>query len=197
MQLVLNPSESPLRIVPPAPVTVDEFMRISSDNGDLRWELEPNGDLTVMTPTGGGTGFRNVIILSALGIWAQVDATGFAFDSSTACLLADGAIRSPDAAWISAQRWTPPPVDDSSPAPCPDFVIELRSSTDRLKTLRTKMENWIGNGAQLAWLIDPQRKAVEIYRPGQTPEIQEGHTAAYGEDPVGGFILELARIWGT
>jgi Uma2 family endonuclease len=197
MQLVLSPSESPLRIVPPDPVTVEEFLRISSENGDLRWELEPNGDMIVMTPTGGGTGFRSLAIASALFQWASADGTGFALDSSTACLLADGAVRSPDAAWISAQRWTPPPADDSAPAPCPDFVIELRSSTDRLKTLRAKMETWIANGAQLAWLVDPQRKAVEIYRPGSAPEIQEAHTAAYGEGPVGGFILELARIWGT
>ena len=196
MQLVLQPSESPLRIVPPEPVSVDEFMRISSENGDLRWELEPNGDLTVMTPTGGGTGFRSLAIASALFQWSAIDGTGFALDSSTACLLPDGAVRSPDAAWISRERWTPPPPDDSAPAPCPDFVIELRSGSDSLKTLRAKMHAWIANGVQLAWLVDPRRKTVEIYHPGREPELQEGHTAAYGEAPVGGFILELGRIWG-
>lgn len=79
---------------------------------------------------------------------------------------------------------------------CPEFVIELRSPSDRLATLQEKMQAWIANGAELAWLIDPQRKAVEIYRPGRAPEVQEGYTAVYGEGPVGGFVLELARIWG-
>jgi Uma2 family endonuclease len=196
MQLVLSPSESPLRIVPPDPVTVEEFMRISAENGDLRWELEPNGDMIVMTPVRGSGGYLNSRIIGSLASWAEEDGTGFALDSSTACLLLDGAVRSPDAGWISAGRWTPPPPGDNSLVPCPDFVIELRSSTDRLKTLRDKMETWIANGAQLAWMIDPQRKAVEIYRPGSAPEIQEAHTAAYGEGAVGGFILELGRIWG-
>jgi Uma2 family endonuclease len=78
---------------------------------------------------------------------------------------------------------------------CPDFVIELRSKSDRLAALQKKMQVWIANGAELAWLIDPQRKAVEIYRPGGPVEVQEGLTAVYGEAPVGGFILELARLW--
>ena len=79
--------------------------------------------------------------------------------------------------------------------PFPDFVIEFRSKSDRLKPAQAKMLSWISNGVQLAWLVDPLRKVVEIYRPGQTVEVQEGHTAVYGEGSVGGFELELARIW--
>lgn len=79
---------------------------------------------------------------------------------------------------------------------CPDFVIELRSASDRLQSGRAKMQSWIANGCQLAWLVDPERKVVEVYRLGRKPEILEGVSAVYGEGPVGGFVLELARIWG-
>jgi Uma2 family endonuclease len=74
-------------------------------------------------------------------------------------------------------------------------VIEFRSKSDRLKAAQAKMLSWIGNGVQLASLVDPHRKVNEIYRPGQAVEVQEGHTAVYGEGPVGGFVLELGRIW--
>jgi Uma2 family endonuclease len=117
-------------------------------------------------------------------------------DSSTGFQLPDSAVRSPDAAWISARRWTPPSIHDDAPVPYPDFVIEVRSKNDRLKAAQAKMQEWIANGVALAWLVDPHRKAVEIYRPGQAVELQEGHTAVYGEGPVGGFVLELGRIWG-
>jgi len=78
---------------------------------------------------------------------------------------------------------------------CPDFIIELRSPTDSLPELQAKMRIWIANGAQLAWLIDPTRRAVEIYRPGRGPELVESASCVEGEGPVAGFVLDLARIW--
>jgi Uma2 family endonuclease len=79
---------------------------------------------------------------------------------------------------------------------CPEFVIELRSESDRLIPLQEKMRMWLANGAELAWLVDPSRKVVEIYRTGREAEVLEGHSAVYGEGPVAGFVLELGRIWG-
>ena len=78
----------------------------------------------------------------------------------------------------------------------PEFVVEVRSPRDRLAAQRRKMERWLNYGAELAWLIDPRRKVVEIYRPGREPELVEGAGAVYGEGPVAGFVLELWRIWG-
>jgi Uma2 family endonuclease len=78
---------------------------------------------------------------------------------------------------------------------CPDFVVELRSHTDRLPVLRAKMQEWIDNGARLAWLIDPEREAVEIYRPGQAPDVRTGIESIAGEGPVEGFVLDLRRVW--
>jgi len=196
MNIALDQLGSPLRITPPEPLSVEQFFQFSSDNGDLRMEREPNGDLIIMTPAFGGTGFRGAQIGLALGRWAEEDKRGYALDSSAGCLLPDGSIRSADAAWILGSRWSPPSIENDAPVPCPDFVIELRSKTDRLAPLQKKMQAWIANGAQLGWLIDPHRKTVEIYRPGMAAEEQEGHSAVYGETPVGGFVLELGKIWG-
>ena len=155
-----------------------------------------SGDVLIMSPTHGGTGRRNAFITRMLGNWAEVDGRGSVLDSSAGCALPDGSILSPDAGWISLARWMPPSPDlPDEPAPCPNFVIELRSSSDRLPPLREKMQAWIDNGCELAWLIDPTRKAVEIYRPDQQPEVQEGHTSVYGEGPVAGFVLEFGRVW--
>jgi Uma2 family endonuclease len=78
---------------------------------------------------------------------------------------------------------------------CPDFVIELKSQSNRLPTLRDKMREYIENGAQLGWLIDPERRAVEIFRPGLEPEVREDIMSIEGEDPVAGFVLNLDLIW--
>jgi Uma2 family endonuclease len=195
MNVALEQLESPVRMVPSEPMSVASFWEFCAENPDVLCELEPNGDLIVMTPTLGGSGFHTSYINRMLGNWAEDDGRGFVVDSNTGCQLPDGSIRMPDAAWIAATRWTPPSIHDDAPPPCPDFVIELRSKTDRLPPLRKKMEAWMANGCELAWLIDPRRKVVEIYRSGKAMEEQEGHSAVYGEGPVAGFVLELGRIW--
>ena len=78
---------------------------------------------------------------------------------------------------------------------CPDFVIELRSQSDRLPVLQAKMAEWIDKGAQLAWLIDPDRRAVEIYRPSRDAETLIDAQSVEGEGPVAGFTLSLGRVW--
>jgi Uma2 family endonuclease len=177
-------------------MSVEEFWRFSADNGDLLCELGPNGDLIVMSPTLGGAGFRNSQVIHMLAGWAEEDGRGFVLESNTGCQLPDGSVRLPDAAWIRAERWTPPSIEEDAPVPCPDFVIELRSKTDRLPPLQAKMRAWIANGCELAWLVDPRRKVVEIYRPGRDVEVLEGASAVAGEGPVEGFVLELGKVWG-
>jgi Uma2 family endonuclease len=197
MQLELPQFETSLRIVPSEPVSVEQFWQMGFANRDLRLEREPNGDILVMTPTMGATGFWNSYIISSLFQWAERDGRGYALDSSAGFTLPDSSVRSPDAAWISRERWTPGGKDHYAALLCPDFIIELRSKSDRLGTLQQKMQTWIDNGVELAWLIDPERKIVEVYRRGSArADILEGVTAVYGESPVGGFILELSRIWG-
>jgi Uma2 family endonuclease len=187
---------SPLvRILQPETVSLEEFWSIALGNPDLRMEREPNGDVTLMSPANGAASLFSSIAFGKLFAWAETDGTGYALDSSAGCQLPDGAVRSPDASWIAASRWTPQPITDDAPVPCPDFVIEVRSGSDRLKPAQEKMQAWIANGCQLAWLIDPVRKVVEIYRTNREPEALEQPATVSGEGPVAGFVLDLGRIW--
>lgn len=142
-------------------------------------------------------GARNQEIGAQLCNWAVRDKRGLTFDSSTGWVLPNGARRSPDAAWVFKSR-----VRELDPAAlqrfwrlCPDFVIELRSQSDRIGTLRSKMKEWIANGAQLGWLVDPENRAVEIYRPGTEAEVLSDPVEVRGEGPVEGFVLEVAPVW--
>jgi Uma2 family endonuclease len=176
----------------------EELLRFCAANDELRIERDSNGELIVMSPTGSGTGSTNSELNLQLALWARETNSGAVFDSSAGFTLPDGSMRSPDSAWISWPRWNALTENErQSFAPiCPEFVIELRSRTDSLPALQAPMQMWIANGAELAWLIDPSRKTVEIYRRGRPAEEQEGHSAVYGEGPVDGFVLELGRIWG-
>jgi Uma2 family endonuclease len=198
MNLVLDQLEMTARIEPSKPMSVEEFWRYSAEYPDLRMELEPNGDVIVMTPTKPKTGFRGSFITGALAAWAEKDGRGYAFDSSTGFTLPDGSVRSPDAAWVPKERWSPlDDEDDYLEVFCPDFIIELRSKSDRLPAAQRKMTAWIANGVKLAWLIDPQRRVVEVYRAGETQaQTVENPAEVEGEEPVRGFVLRLERIWG-
>ncbi|MEL6320440.1 MAG: Uma2 family endonuclease [Cyanobacteria bacterium J06626_14] len=122
-------------------LTHEQFEQIARDNPDVRVELTAYGELELMPPTGGNTGRRNSDLTTDITIWNRQSKLGFVFDSSTTFRLPNGAERSPDVAWVSAQKWNALTLDeqDSFPPLCPDFVIELRPKTDSLKKLQTKI----------------------------------------------------------
>ena len=196
MQINLDSLPLPALLTREPGFTPEEFWEISSASSDVRLERLANGDILIMTPTKRNTGSKSAYILRILGNWADKDGNGEYFDSSTGFQLLDGSILSPDACWVAFDRLKAAEADGKELPLAPDFLIELRSESDRLRPAREKMQSWMSNGVQLAWLVDPHRKAVEIYRPNHQPEIQEGQSAVYGEGPVGGFVLELGRIWG-
>ncbi|ESA34693.1 hypothetical protein N836_14840 [Leptolyngbya sp. Heron Island J] len=178
-------------------VTREQFAALVAANRDLRLERTATGHLIVNPPTGGEIGHRNLSITGQLSVWFEAnDTLGKAFDSSTGFALPNGANRSPDASWVRKERWealTPEQREGFVPL-CPDFVVELRSKTDSLKDLREKMQEYMENGSQLGWLIDPKNKRVEIYRPGQVVEILENPRKLSGEKILPGFVLTLKRI---
>jgi Uma2 family endonuclease len=178
-------------------LTAAQFEHLCRDNRDLRLELTSNGELIVMPPTGSKTGQRNANLTRQLTIWVEKDGTGVAFDSSTGFTLPDGAILSPDASWIRRGRWdalTEEEQEGFAPL-CPDFVVELRSRGNALKPLQDKMQEYIRNGAQLAWLIDPLERRVHIYRPGQAVELLTDSATVSADPILQGFLLQLAEIW--
>jgi len=178
-------------------LTAAQFEQLCSDNRDLRLELTSKGELIVMPPTGSKTGHRNFSLTTQLGGWVRKDGTGVAFDSSTGFTLPDGAIVSPDASWIRRERWealTQEEQEGFAPL-CPDFVIELRSHSDSLSRLQRKMQEYIENGAHLAWLINPLKRQVYIYRPDHDVEVLADPETVSGEPLLRGFLLNLPELW--
>ena len=198
MNVALPEIDQPVRLRFERPMTDEELMRFCAANEMVRVERDANGELILMSPSGSGTGRTNSELIYQLAAWARETNSGATFDSNAGFTLPDGSMRSPDAAWIAWPRWNALSKQEQEGfAPiCPEFVIELRSPSDSLSELQAKMRLWVANGAAVAWLVDPSRKAVEIYRPGREVEVLEGGSAVYGEGPVGGFVLELGRIWG-
>jgi Uma2 family endonuclease len=178
-------------------LTGEQFEKLASNNPDFRLELTADGELIIMPPTGSRTGLRNARITEALSTWARNDGTGLCFDSSTGFALPNGARRSPDASWIKRERWaTLSESEQEGFAPiCPDFVLELRSTTDALRTLQEKMVEYIENGASLAWLIDAVNRNVHVYRPDATVEILQDPELVSGEPELHGFMLDVSELW--
>lgn len=197
MDLVLTEAALPLRLRFETPLSDEDLIRFSGDNDLLRIEREPNGELTVMSPVGFEGGGLEGDVLFELMTWARRDGRGKVFGPNAGVTLSDTSVRAADAAWLSLARWNALPVEQRQGyAPvCPEFVIEFRSKSDRLPPLRAKMEQWIGNGAELAWLMDPLEKTVTIYHPNESPEHHHNPSSVQGTGPVRGFELIMDRIW--
>lgn len=180
-------------------LTDEQFYHLAVSQPDgIKLERTPNGEIIVVTPHGAETSNRNARLIAQLVVWAdQNEDLGLAFDSDTEFKLPNGGNRSPDAAWVSRERWVT--LSDRErrafPPICPDFVIELRSPTDRLKPLQDKMQEYLDSGLRLGWLINQQDKLVEIYRQGRAKEVLQQPQTLSGEDVLPGFVLQLGKIW--
>lgn len=174
-----------------------EFFEFCQRNRDWRIERTAAGDVVIMPPTGGKTGRRNFRLIGFFSIWVEADGSGIGFDSSTGFTLPNGAERSPDLAWVRRTRWEALPDEEREEFPplCPDFVVELRSRSDSLSSLQAKMQEYIDNGAQLGWLIDPQNKAVYVYRPNMLVERLDHPTSLSGDPLLPGFVFPVGTLW--
>lgn len=176
----------------------DDFFEFCQANRDWRFERTKKGEVMIMPPTGGDTGGRNFELAVSFGVWSRADATGKSFDSSTGFKLPDGADRSPDLAWVKLERWQALTDEQRRKFPplCPDFVVEIRSATDSLAKLKEKVREYMDNGAQLGWLIDPLERKVYIYRPQTAVECLDDPERVSGEPLLSGFTLEMHEVWG-
>lgn len=183
-------------IGPTADVMLARFDEFVDQNRHLNLEQDCSGDIIIMPPTGAEGSSSNSEIARQLGNWA-ISSGGRVFDSSALFIFPSGAKRSPDAAWIQSDRWESLTADDRKKFPhiAPDFVIELRSETDRLSTLQEKMNEHIENGVRLAWLIDPMSKKVHVYQIGEHPVVLENPKSVSGGSVLAGFTLDLARLF--
>jgi Uma2 family endonuclease len=187
----------PARLRLERPMTDNELFKFCARNELLQVERDANGDLILMWPTGLEGGGADLEIGTDLTIWARKDGRGKSFGSNAGFTLPDGSMRSPDAAWLSWERWNAlaPKERERFGHVTPEFVIELRSKSDKLPTLQKKMRMWIANGVDLAWLVDPKRRVVEVYRPGEAAEVHENPSSVQGDGPVRGFELVMTRVW--
>lgn len=182
------------------PLSLDdeEFYQFCRQNDQLKIERDDKGTIYIMSNTGGKTGKMNAILTYWLMNWYLSGGTGHIFDSSTAFRLPNTAVRSPDAAWVSDENWNQltDAEKEKFPPICPEYVVELLSATDDLKTVQRKMqEEWIGNGCRLAWLINPATETVYVYRGNGEVQIFSGFDQALsGEDVLEGFKLDLTKL---
>lgn len=199
MQIVLPDVETraDFRIGNRRPMTDDEYFQFCALNRTVRIERSAEGEIIIMPPAGPETSERNVDAVSQLRVWARRDGRGRVFGPDSEWILPSGAALGPDACWVEKarlDRFTKGQKRKFLPL-CPDFVIELTSPSDRLKALKEKMVQWMENGVQLGWLIDADRRAVYIYRPGCEPEKRTRISRLAGEGPITGFELQLRDIW--
>jgi Uma2 family endonuclease len=175
----------------------EKFYQLCRHNPELNLERNQRGKIILMSPTGGETGKSNAELIVDFGIWNRRKRLGIIFDSSTCFKLPKGSNRSPDVAYIQKERWEKLTEEERIKFPpiAPDFVLELMTKTDSLKDTQEKMEEYIDNGVKLGWLINPEKKQVEIYRQGQKKEVLDYPKTISGEDILPEFTLDLSLIW--
>ena len=193
-------SESDNYLVLQMPNTLDinaeSFFDFCQLNSHLRIERNAEGKLIIMSPAGSETDNRNFKLIQQLANWTDRDGSGIGFDSSAGFILPNGATRSPDASWIKLSKWNLLSDEQKTKfAPiCPDFIVELRSPSDRLEVLQDKMEEYRDNGASLGWLIDCPNQQVYVYTLNSVECLDNPQTVS-GEPLLSGFVLDLAKIW--
>lgn len=175
----------------------EEFEKFCRKNRDLRIERNSNLEISIISPNTPLSGTHETEVLRQLSNWNIDKKTGIVFSSSAGFTLPDNSILSPDASWMSNERWASVTKEerDKFSHVCPEFVIEVRSKSDIIKALKEKMETWIRNGAQLGWLIDAKNRTAWIYRPAKNP-VEITDLIILGEAPVESFNLDLQDIYG-
>ena len=178
-------------------MTEEEFFAFCQANRDLRIERSSQGEIIIMSPEGGESGRRSLEAGACLLQWAKTDGTGIAFGSSTGFLLPNGAQRSPDFSWVKRARWNSltPQQRERFPPLCPEFVGEIRSPSDRIAALEEKMQEYVDNGSELGWLIDPIERKVYVYRPGTPPVRLDDPETVSGDPVLPGFTLNVREIF--
>jgi Uma2 family endonuclease len=198
MQVALQNVALPARLRPSVPLSDDELMAFSEANKPCKVERLASGEILVMTPSGFANNLREAYVVHELFAWAEADGRGFAFSSNAGFNLPDGSTLSPDGGWVESNRLSVLSEREQErflPF-APDFLIEILSPSDSLPELDAKMEQWISNGVRLAWRIDPFGGTVSIYAPGRAPIALSHPEIVEGTEPVAGFRLKMARVWG-
>jgi len=175
----------------------EDFFRLCQENPQLRMERAANKDIVIMPPAHPDASEDGLEAAYQLTHWNRTQAPepGHTYESSAGFKLPNGAIRAPDAAWLSRTRRQLAQQAGGFLAASPEFVIEVVSPSDRVKDLQAKMEEYIANGVQLGFLLDVEAEMAYIYRPGQPAETVTGYEQELSGEPVlPGFRLDLRPL---
>ena len=175
----------------------DQYFAFCQQHPKLRIERNQEGEILIMPPAGLESGGQELEVAVQLANWAKRDGRGRAFGPSTEYILPSGAAYAPDASWVSNMQLAKLTKKEKARFPhlVPEFVVEVRSPSDRLTKVDEKMRHWMANGVQLAWFIDARNRRITIYRPEREPEELNAPKVVAGEGPVKGFRLKMADIW--
>ena len=178
-----------------APDFAERFFEMANENEPYTFEYSGNGELIVMPPAGWESNIGENETNTDLAIWRRENG-GYACSQNVQFQLPNGAIYIPDAAWITQERYDALRGGDyrSTIPGAPDFVVEVRSRTDRLTSGLAKMGEWMDGGSRLGWYIDPYERRVHVFRTGQEVEILDDPETLSGEDVLSGFVLEVRRL---
>lgn len=174
----------------------NEFFQFCQQNRDVKIERNADGEIVIMSPTHFLTGKRNFQILLQLGKWNEKHSLGTCVDSDTGFTLKNGAVRNPDAAWISNELLATLSEKElqSFPHVCPECIVELKSKSDSISDLKSKMREWITNGGKLGWLIDVDEQIVYIYTPDSESVHLDFNVPISGEPVLRDFSLALSEL---
>src|SRR5271166_2254101 len=163
------------------PLTDEEFERMCMTSELVKLERTKEGKIVVNPPAGGSSSKRNVEVVFQLMTWARKQPKrGDVFGPDSGFFLPDGAMLGPDAAFVTAEQMRGVTAEEKEHFfhLAPAFVIEVLSPSDSLRATKEKIEEWMANGAKLGWLIDPRKRQVHIYEPGETARIESGKKVA-------------------
>jgi Uma2 family endonuclease len=196
---VLRRVPLPVTIRLARPLSDEELLRFCAENEGMEIESDADGSITLMTPAGPDASRLNMLLAAELTVWARRDGRGTVFGPDLGVRFTDKTLRAPDAAWLSLDLWNPARQTRKKAHGylpiCPEFIVELRSPSDRASQIEAKMEFWMSRGAQLGWLIDPRRKLAMIYRTGHEPETLLQPEFLDGDGPIHGFRLQMGEFW--
>ena len=197
MPINLHCFATPITLRGAVPLTDEELMRFSEGSKPYKIERDKHGDILIMTSVGGIGSRHEAYVANVLFNWTEKTGAGIAFISNAGFNLRDGSCLSPDAAWLALDRWNAltPAEQAGYPPLCPDFLIEVRSRSDSRRVLEDKMQDWLANGARLAWLVDPVDNNVTVYSPGQQPQRLDRPEIVRADPPVAGFELRCHCLW--